>query len=121
MAELFQARVADLGADTMIFELTGPPESLDAFEERLSQIRLTHTVPDYAQLARAYGAVGLTVDTEEGLEDALAEALAAALSCGRTAVVDARVDPREHCFPMIPAGAAALDMIEFPAEEAIEA
>ena len=28
-------------------------------------------------------------------------------------VVDARVDPREHCFPMIPAGAAALDLVEF--------
>jgi hypothetical protein len=27
--------------------------------------------------------------------------------------VDARVDPREHCFPMIPAGAAALDLVEF--------
>jgi acetolactate synthase-1/2/3 large subunit len=79
------------------------------FEERLSQIRLTHTVPDYAQLARAYGALGFTVEDEDGLEDALAEALA----CGRTAVVDARVDPREHCFPMIPAGAAALDLVEF--------
>jgi hypothetical protein len=27
--------------------------------------------------------------------------------------VDARVDPREHCFPMIPAGAAALDLVEY--------
>ena len=36
-----------------------------------------------------------------------------ALSIGRTVVVDCRVDPAEHCFPMIPAGAAALDMIEY--------
>jgi len=79
------------------------------FEERFSQISLTHTVPDYAQLARAYGALGFTVESEEELLDALAEALAS----GRTAVVDARVDPREHCFPMIPAGAAALDVVEF--------
>jgi acetolactate synthase-1/2/3 large subunit len=79
------------------------------FEERFSQVRLTHTCPDYAQLARAYGALGFTVESEEELEEALAEALA----CGRTAVVDARVDPREHCFPMIPAGAAALDLVEF--------
>ena len=79
------------------------------FEERFSQIRLTHTLPDYAALARAYGAEGFTVETEDDLESALAEALA----CGRTAVVDARVDPREHCFPMIPAGAAALDLVEF--------
>jgi len=79
------------------------------FDERFSQIRLTHTMPDYAQLARAYGAHGFTVEGEDELEDALAEALA----CGGTAVVDARVDPSEHCFPMIPAGAAALDVIEF--------
>jgi acetolactate synthase-1/2/3 large subunit len=79
------------------------------FDERFSQIRLTHTVPDYAQLARAYGALGFTVESEDELEGALAEALAS----GQTAVVDARVDPREHCFPMIPAGAAALDVVEF--------
>jgi acetolactate synthase-1/2/3 large subunit len=79
------------------------------FEERFSQIHLTHAVPDYATLARAYGALGFTVDTEEQLEEALAEALA----CGRTAVVDCRVDPREHCFPMIPAGSAAVDVVEY--------
>ena len=79
------------------------------FEERFSQIELTHSIPDYALLARAYGAAGFTVEHEDELEGALAEALA----CGRTAVVDARVDPREHCFPMIPTGAAALDVVEF--------
>jgi len=79
------------------------------FEERFSQIHLTHQVPDYAGLAVAYGAAGFTVETEDELEGALAEAL----SCGRTAVVDCRVDPREHCFPMIPAGAAAIDMVEY--------
>jgi hypothetical protein len=31
--------------------------------------------------------------------------------------VDARVDPEEKCFPMIPAGAAATDCIEFNAED----
>ena len=30
-----------------------------------------------------------------------------------TVVVDCRVDPAEQCFPMIPSGAAALDMIEY--------
>jgi acetolactate synthase-1/2/3 large subunit len=85
------------------------------FDERLSQIHLTHHVPDYARLAEAYGAVGLTVENEDELESALEEAL----SCGRTAVVDARVDSREHCFPMIPAGAAALDLVEYQDEEAI--
>jgi acetolactate synthase-1/2/3 large subunit len=79
------------------------------FEERFSQIHLTQSLPDYAMLARAYGALGFTAENEEELEQALAEAIAS----GRTCVVDARVDPREHCFPMIPAGAAALDLVEY--------
>jgi acetolactate synthase-1/2/3 large subunit len=79
------------------------------FDERFSHVHLTHQVPDYAKLAEAYGGVGLTVDSADDLEATLAEALA----CGRTAVVDARVDPAEQCFPMIPAGAAALDLVEF--------
>ena len=87
------------------------------FEERFSQIHLTHAVPDYATLARAYGALGYTVESEDQLEDALAEALAS----GRTAVVDCRVDPREHCFPMIPAGNAAVDVVEWDPENDAEA
>jgi acetolactate synthase I/II/III large subunit len=82
------------------------------FDERLSQVHLTHQVPDYAQLAEAYGAAGFTATSDEEIEAVLEEAL----SLGRTAVVDARVDPKEHCFPMIPAGAAALDLIEYPEE-----
>ena len=80
------------------------------FDERRSQVHLTHQVPDYAQLAEAYGAAGFMVDSEDDLADTLEQAL----GCGRTAVVDCRVDPAEHCFPMIPAGAAALDLIEYP-------
>jgi len=87
------------------------------FDDRLSQVHLTHQVPDYAQLAEAYGAAGFTVSSEDELEGVLEEAL----TCGRTSVVDARVDPREQCFPMIPAGAAALDLIEFSDEETVSA
>ncbi len=85
------------------------------FGERLSQIELTHALPDYAALADAYGARGFTVSSDEELEGALVEALA----CGRSAVVDCRVDPREHCFPIIPAGAGALDLVEYPGGEAV--
>jgi len=87
------------------------------YGERYSHVHLTHAVPDYAQLAEAYGAAGFTVSTEDELEGVLQEALA----LGRTAVVDARVDPAEQCYPMIPGGAAALDMIENPEEETVEA
>jgi acetolactate synthase I/II/III large subunit len=85
------------------------------YAERFAETHLTHQVPDYAQLAEAYGAVGFTVEDE----DELAPALEQALASGRSAVVDARCDPEEKCFPMIPAGAAALDVIEFAAGEAV--
>lgn len=87
------------------------------YDERFSETFLTHGLPDYAALAEAHGAKGFTVEDADDLEDVLAEALA----CGRTAVVDARCDPAEKCFPMIPAGAAATDVLEFAAEEAVEA
>jgi len=67
------------------------------------------------KLAEAYGGVGMRVDTEAEVEPALREAL----SLKRTVVIDCRVDPTEQCFPMIPAGAAAIDMVEY--EEPVEA
>ena len=83
------------------------------YSERYSQTHLTHQVPDYAQLAEAYGCAGFTAETEGELEAALAGAFGA----GRSAVVDVRCDPEEKCFPMVPAGAAAVDVIEAPDEE----
>ena len=83
------------------------------YDERFAQTHLTHAVPDYAQLAEAYGAAGFTVDSEEELESTLE----AAFEAGRTAVVDVRCDPEEKCFPMVPAGAAAVDVMESPDEE----
>jgi len=79
------------------------------YEGRRSHVDLTGGVPDYAKLAEAFGGVGLVVTSEAELEPALEEAL----RLGRTVVVDCRVDPAEQCFPMIPSGAAALDMIEY--------
>jgi acetolactate synthase I/II/III large subunit len=83
------------------------------YDERFAQTHLTHAVPDYAQLAEAYGCAGFTVETEDDLD----AALTAAFSAGRTAVVDVRCDPEEKCFPMVPAGAAAVDILEAPDEE----
>jgi acetolactate synthase-1/2/3 large subunit len=79
------------------------------FDGRRSHVHLTAQVPDYARLAEAYGGVGLVVSSEAELEPALEEAL----GLGRTVVIDCRVDPAEQIFPMIPAGAAALDMLEY--------
>jgi acetolactate synthase-1/2/3 large subunit len=87
------------------------------YAERFAQTHLTHQVPDYAMLAEAYGCAGFTVDSEDRLEETLDDAL----TCGRAAVVDARCDPEEKCFPMIPAGAAAIDILEYPEGETVDA
>ena len=85
------------------------------FDGRRSHVDLSGGVPDYVKLAEAYGGVGMLVESEEEFEPALREALA----LNRTVVIDCRVDPAEQCFPMIPAGAAAIDMVEY--EEPVEA
>jgi acetolactate synthase-1/2/3 large subunit len=87
------------------------------FDGRYSHVHLTTSVPDYAKLAEAYGAVGMTVTEESEVRPALEEAL----GLNRAVVVDVRVDPSEQCFPMIPAGAAALDMIEYTEPETLDA
>jgi acetolactate synthase-1/2/3 large subunit len=83
------------------------------YAERFAETHLTRQVPDYAQLAEALGAAGFVVESE----DELAPTLQAALECGRTAVVDARVDPTENCYPMVPSGAASVDIIEMPDDD----
>ncbi len=85
------------------------------FDGRRSHVDLSGGVPDYVKLAEAYGGVGMLVESEDEFEPALREAIA----LNRTVVIDCRVDPAEQCFPMIPTGAAAVDMVEF--EEPVEA
>ena len=85
------------------------------FDGRRSHVGLGVDVPNYVKLAEAYGGVGMLVETEAELEPALREAM----SLNRTVVIDCRVDPAEQCFPMIPSGAAAIDMVEY--EDPVEA
>ena len=87
------------------------------FEGRRSHVDLRGGIPDYVRLAEAYGGVGMLVENDEEFESALREAI----TLNRTVVIDCRVDPAEHCFPMIPAGAAALDMVEFEEPSTVEA
>jgi acetolactate synthase-1/3 small subunit len=48
LAEIFDARVADLGPDAMIFEIVGPPEELESFEELVRP----HGVKELARTGR---------------------------------------------------------------------
>ncbi len=63
--------------------------------------------PDWVKLAEAYGATGLrAVDKGE-----LTDVMKTAMETDGPVVCDVRVTPEENCYPMIPAGQAARDMV----------
>ncbi len=63
--------------------------------------------PDWVKLAEAFGAKGVQLTQKESLVDDMKEALAE----DGPVVIDVRVTPEENCYPMIPAGQAARDMV----------
>ena len=81
------------------------------YDERYSQVRLPEDVPDYVKLAEAYGCVGLRCETPDALEATIRKA---AEIDDRTVVIDFRVDQREKCYPMVPAGASNDEVILGP-------
>jgi acetolactate synthase-1/2/3 large subunit len=83
------------------------------YNERYSQVHLTHDVPDYARLAEAYGAVGLRAESPEDVDPVIDKALSVD---DRSVVIDFRCDPREMVFPMVPAGSSNDDIILGPEE-----
>ena len=78
------------------------------YEERFSEVYLPPDVPDYVLLAEAYGAVGLRASSVDEVETVIDKALGVD---DRPCVIDFRVDPREMCFPMVPAGASNDEVI----------
>jgi acetolactate synthase-1/2/3 large subunit len=81
------------------------------YEERYSQVYLSYDVPDYVKLAEAYGAVGLRAEHPEEVDAVIEKALSIT---DRGVVIDFRVDAKEMCFPMVPAGASNDDIITGP-------
>ncbi len=63
--------------------------------------------PDWVKLAEAFGATGMRCEDSADLEEAMVKAL----ETDGPVLLDVRVSPEENCFPMIPAGAAARDMV----------
>jgi acetolactate synthase-1/2/3 large subunit len=63
--------------------------------------------PDYVKLAEAYGATGMRCEDKR----TLVEDMQKAIETPGPVLVDVRVTREENTFPMIPAGAAARDMV----------
>jgi acetolactate synthase-1/2/3 large subunit len=81
------------------------------YNERYSGVKLSTDTPDYVKLAEAYGAVGLRAERPEEVDAVIDKALSID---DRSVVIDFRVDEREMCFPMVPAGASNDDIILGP-------
>jgi len=81
------------------------------WQELFWEGRYSHTdiavQPDFAKIADAYGALGITVTAK----DEVADALRTAIKDPRPAVIDFRVRREENVYPMVPAGTSITEMI----------
>ncbi|MFL5899374.1 MAG: biosynthetic-type acetolactate synthase large subunit [Solirubrobacterales bacterium] len=79
------------------------------WERRYSSVEMGAS-PDWVKLAEAFGAKGMRCEDSADLE----EQMGAALEHDGPVLLDVRVAQEENCYPMIPPGSAARDMVEAP-------
>ena len=79
------------------------------WERRYSSVDMGAS-PDWVKLAEAFGAKGMRCESSADLE----EQMVAALEHDGPVLMDVRVAREENCYPMIPPGSAARDMVEAP-------
>jgi acetolactate synthase-1/2/3 large subunit len=80
------------------------------YDGRFSSSDLRVGMPDFATIARGFGALGYKVERPAELRAAVREAIDAK----RPAVIDVQVDPAEGCFPMIVPGGGAHEQVDRP-------
>ncbi len=76
------------------------------WDRRYSSVEMGAS-PDWVKLAEAFGAKGMLIDKEDDLAAGIKECL----EHDGPVVCDVRVTAEENCYPMIPAGSAARDMV----------
>ena len=74
------------------------------FGKRYSATRIKS--PDFAALARGFGATGMVVQDKSEVREAIEQSLATP----GPVVIDFRVDPEENVWPMVPAGKSLHEM-----------
>jgi acetolactate synthase-1/2/3 large subunit len=67
--------------------------------------------PDFAAIAEAYGARGITIESADEIDEKLSEVFAIT---DRPVIIDVRTVKTENVFPMVPSGGALSDMIIDP-------
>ena len=79
------------------------------WEGRYSSVEMGPS-PDWPKLAEAFGAKGMSVSDAGEVEGAMRDALAT----DGPVLLDVHVAKEENCYPMIPAGSAARDIVGGP-------
>ncbi len=73
------------------------------FDRRYSGTYLANGNPDFVKLAESYGAMGIRVDSKDGVRESLEEAMQVD---DKPVLIDYHIEPEENVFPMVPAGEA---------------
>jgi acetolactate synthase-1/2/3 large subunit len=66
-----------------------------------------NVVPDFVELAKAYGAVGLRATKKSEVEPVIKEAL----RTKNLVIMDFKIAQEEGVYPMVPAGKATTEML----------
>ncbi len=79
----------------------------ELFYDRRYASTTMNVVPDFVELAKAYGAVGLRANTKSDVEPVIREALAT----DNLVIMDFKIEKEEGVYPMVPAGKATTEML----------
>ena len=79
----------------------------ELFYNKRYSATVMEVTPDFVELAKAFGAVGLRATKTDEVEPVIQEALAT----DNVVVMDFAIAREEGVFPMVPAGAATTDML----------
>ena len=86
------------------------------YEERYSEVYLSHDMPDYVMWAKAMGCEAFRVEEPDEVEAIIAKANAIN---DRPVVVDFRCHSNEKVFPMVAAGGSNDDVMVDPSQESV--
>ncbi len=79
----------------------------ELFYNRRYAATVMEVTPDFVELAKAYGAVGLRATTKDEVEPVIKEAL----TTDNVVIMDFAINREEGVFPMVPAGKATTEML----------
>ncbi len=82
------------------------------YEERYSATDMLPGMPDFIELASAFGVGGVLINDRKDLNAKLQEAF----DSPRPMIIDVHVRRAENCYPMVPPGKSNAEMVGLPAQ-----